>query len=83
MTTGWWRLLLKLAAVLVEFWRTRQQEEARERCRRRVEQLDRERRIEEEVAHVRREVEEDLVAKGGRADAYRDAFRRVRELQRS
>ncbi len=83
MTAGWWQLLMKLAAVLMEFWQTRRQEEAREQARLRVEQLDRERRIEEEVAHVRREVEEDLVGKGGGADAYRDAFRRVRELQRS
>ncbi|MEJ5330121.1 MAG: hypothetical protein WHT07_08200 [Desulfobaccales bacterium] len=83
MTTSWWHLLLKLAAAFLEFWRFRRQEEARERCRRRVEQLDRERRIEEEVAHVRTQVEDELVAKGGGADAYRDAFRRVRELQRS
>jgi hypothetical protein len=82
MTANWWRLLVKLAAAFLAFWRSQRQEEARTRCRRRVEQLDRERRLEEEVADVRKQVEEDLVARGGGSAAYRDAFRRVRELQR-
>ncbi len=78
----WWKVLLKAVEALTEFWRTRAESAAQEEVQRRIEVLNRERQIDEEVAGARQQEEAELDRRGHDASAYLDAFQRVRDLQR-
>jgi hypothetical protein len=76
-----WKLIKDILFALLSYWREKQEEEEQAQQRQQEALRERDRKITAEVEHERREVEEQLEKAGRSADAYRDAFDRVRRRQ--
>jgi hypothetical protein len=76
-----WKLIKDILFALLSYWREKQEQEEEAKQRQQEALQMRDWKITAEVEHERREVEERLEKAGRSADAYRDAFERLRRQQ--